>query len=129
MQAKRIIAGQNIDVFARPVMPISSDKTSIAVAFLNKWTAGTPLKVSFKLTDLGLDHPGGYRASDVFTGKDLGFYKPSDSFSGSVNPTGILVVKFTVMTGNKHRYQHQESATGPRSKVNSKTRPNGLTMR
>merc|ERR1712227_815777 len=82
VQAKRIVAGQNIDVYSRPVMPVFGDKTSMTVAFLNKWTAGTPLKVSFKLTDLGP-------------------YKPSDLFSGSVNPTGILVVKFTVMSSNK----------------------------
>ena len=53
--------GQNIDVYSRPVMPTFGDKTSVAVAFLNKWTQGTPLKVSFKLTDLGLDHAAGYR--------------------------------------------------------------------
>ena len=58
------------------------DKTSVAVAFLNKWTAGTnytstfyiiciltlgtPLTVAFTLTQLGLDHPQGYRAVEVF---------------------------------------------------------------
>ena len=26
-------------------MPVYTDKTSVAVAFLNKWTDGTPLKV------------------------------------------------------------------------------------
>ena len=104
-------------MYARPVMPVFGDKTSVAVAFLNKWTAGTPLKVSFKLTDLGMDHPGGYRATDVFSGKDLGVYKPNNSFKGSVNPTGILVIKFTVMSSNKHRHQHQESATSKVSKV------------
>jgi len=102
VQAKRIVAGQNIDVYSRPVMPVFGDKNSVAVAFLNKWTAGTPLKVSFKLTELGLDHPGGYRASDVFTSKDLGSFKPRDIFNGIVNPTGILVVKFSILSNNKY---------------------------
>ena len=36
---------QCFNVKFRPVMPVFGDKSSVAVAFLNKWTAGTPLKV------------------------------------------------------------------------------------
>jgi len=97
IQAKRIIKGKEIDVYSRPVMPVYKGKTSVAVAFLNRWNEGTPLKVKFTLKDLGLDHPGGYQAFEIFTGKKLGSYKPGDSFSGSVNPTGILLVRFNVM--------------------------------
>merc|ERR1711892_1302782 len=94
IQAKRIIKGKEIDVYSRPVMPVYKGKTSVAVAFLNRWNEGTPLEVKFTLKDLGLDHPGGYQAFEIFTGKKLGSYKPGDSFSGSVNPTGILLVRF-----------------------------------
>ena len=94
VQAKRIIKGQNIDVYSRPVFPVHHGKTSVAVAFLNKWTAGTPLKVSFKLSDLGMDNAGGYRATEVFSGDDLGFFKPEDTFREDVKPTGILLVNF-----------------------------------
>ena len=111
-----LTAGQNIDVYSRPVMPTFGDKTSVAVAFLNKWTQGTPLKVSFKLTDLGLDHATGYRASDVFTGQDLGLFKPDDTFNDSVNPTGILVVKFSIISSNKHKYF--DATVSSSSKVN-----------
>ena len=65
----------------------------MAVAFLNKKTAGT-LKAVFKLSDLGLDNAGGYRATEIFSGKDLGLFKPEDTFVYDVNPTGILMVKF-----------------------------------
>ena len=70
-------------------MPALGSSTSVVVAFLNKWTAGTPLKVSLKLSsDLGLDNPGGYKATDVIQGLDLGLFKNGDTFKGSVNPTG-----------------------------------------
>ena len=85
----------------RPVMPVLGSRTSVAVAFLNKWTAGTPLKVSLKLTSAnGLDNPGGYRATDVIQGKDLGLYKPGDTFNASVNPTGkwIIQSKFSMLS-------------------------------
>ena len=45
----------------------------MCVAFLNKWTAGTPLGVAFTLGQLGLDHPGGYRAVEVFSGQEVGW--------------------------------------------------------
>ena len=98
VQAKRIIKGQNIDVYSRPVFPVHNGKNSMAVAFLNRWTAGTPLKVSFKLSALGLDNAGGYRATEIFSGKDLGFFTPDDTFSDAVNPTGILLVKFSLVS-------------------------------
>ena len=70
-------------------MPVLGSRTSVTVAFLNKWTAGTPLKVSLKLSSAtGLDNPGGYRATDVIRGKDLGLFKSGDTFNASVNPTG-----------------------------------------
>merc|ERR1712142_246872 len=97
VQAKRIIKGTNIDVYSRPIMPVYSGKTSVAIAFLNRWNEGTPLKVKFSLKDLGLDHPSGYQAYDIFTGSKVGTYKPTDTFSGSVNPTGILLLRFNVL--------------------------------
>ena len=31
-------------------------------------------------------------------------YGPGDTFTSSVNPTGILVVKFSVLAGGRHRH-------------------------
>jgi hypothetical protein len=41
----------------------------------------------------GLDHPAGYRAVDLFTGRTLGSFRPGDTFAGTVNPTSILLVR------------------------------------
>ena len=117
VQAKRIIAGQNIDVYSRPVFPVHNGASSVAVAFLNKWTAGTPLKVSFKLSDLGMDHPGGYRATEIFTGDDLGYFKPGDTFTGAVNPTGILLVKFSLLSSHHQRLTETDAETQPEIEI------------
>jgi len=100
-QAKRILAQEHIHVYTRPVMPLYKEKTSVAVAWLSRWTEGTPLKVSCNLTSLGLDHPAGYSATDLFTGRDLGVFKPEDTFTGSVNPTSILLVRFNILPGER----------------------------
>jgi len=97
IQAKRLVAQQHIHVYSRPVMPLYKGKASVAVAWLSRWTEGTPLKVSCTLSSLGLDHPAGYAATDLFTGVQLGTFKPSDTFSSSVNPTSILLVKFNIL--------------------------------
>ena len=117
VQAKRVISGQNIDVYSRPVFPVHGSLTSLAVAFLNKWTAGTPLKVNFKLSGLGLDYDGGYRATEIFSGDDLGYFKPGDTFTGSVNPTGILLVKFSLMSSPRQRLTRTETETGPEIEI------------
>jgi len=97
IQAKRLVAQQHIHVYSRPVMPLYNGKASVAVAWLSRWTEGTPLKISCTLSSLGLDHPAGYAATDLFTGVELGTFKPSDTFSSSVNPTSILLVKFNIL--------------------------------
>merc|ERR1719154_908935 len=97
VQAKRIIKKEDIHVFTRPVTPVYQGNTSMAVAFLNRWTQGTPLEVKSTLNTLGLTHPGGYQAFEVFSGRNLGMFKPNDTFSGSVNPTGVLLIRFNVI--------------------------------
>merc|ERR1711970_921367 len=47
VQAKRIIKEQYINVFTRPLMPVYQGNTSMAIALLNRWNQGTPLKVKF----------------------------------------------------------------------------------
>lgn len=69
-------------------MFVVKDKYSVAVGFLNRWTSGTPIRVSFSLHALGLDHPNGYAATDIFGGKPLGKFGPADIFTADVNPTG-----------------------------------------
>ena len=93
VQAKRIYKGTYIDVFSRPLSPDHRGKHSVAVAFLNRKTAGVHRAV-FKLSDLGLMSKTGFRATDIFSGKDLGSFKAQDTFRGDVKPTGILMVKF-----------------------------------
>ena len=92
VQAKRIYKGQNIDVFRKPVSKDHNGREAVALAFLNKRNAGT--KAVFKLSELGLMSKAGFRATDIFSGKDLGSFKPEDTFRGAVNPLGILLVKF-----------------------------------
>jgi hypothetical protein len=50
--------------------------------------AATWIVVSMTLHSLGLDHPAGYSAVEVFSGTSLGTFQPSDTFTGDVNPTG-----------------------------------------
>ena len=93
VQAKRIYKGTYIEVYSRPLYPDHNGKKSVAVAFLNKKTSGTQ-KAVFKLSELGLNSKAGYRATDIFSGKQLGTFKPRDTFRHDVNPTGILLVQF-----------------------------------
>ena len=100
----------------RPLSPDHNGKKSVAVAFLNKKTSGTQ-KAVFKLSDLGLDNAGGYRATEIFSGKDLGYFKPGDTFTGAVNPTGILLVKFSLLSSHHHRLTETDAETQPEIEI------------
>ena len=73
-------------------------KYSVGVGFLNRWSAGTPIRVSTPLHALGLDHPAGYAATDIFAGKSLGTFKPGDTFVADVNPTGRIYFELVNQT-------------------------------
>ena len=66
------------------------NKYSVAIGFLNRWTSGTPIRVSFALSELGLNHPSGYSAFDIFSGKPLGNFSPKSTFTADVNPSGTV---------------------------------------
>ena len=53
----------DVQIWTKPVMPSGS----VAFAFLNTGTGGTPSKVSLKLSDLGLK--GSYGECNLFTEK------------------------------------------------------------
>ena len=110
VQATRILRQGYIEVYSKPVLPSYQDKYSVAIGFLNRWTSGTPIRVSFTLSALGLDHPSGYSAFDIFERKPLGNFSPKSTFSADVNPSGFLLVKFDSISylgvgGRKVRYR------------------------
>ena len=70
-------------------------KYSYAVGVLNRWAAGTPIRVSVTLKSLGLDNVGGCLVTDVFSGKRLGSFSPEDTFTVDVNPTGNFMNSFS----------------------------------
>ena len=75
----------------KPVVP----KGSVAIAFLYVREDGGPFIAKYKLTDLGLNSTSGYSIQEVFQSKTLGNYKPQQTFSCHVNPTGVYLIKVT----------------------------------
>ena len=85
-QGKRIMMSGHIQIWTRPVMPTGS----VAFAFLNFGTGGMPATVSATLNSMGMTRPGGYNITDVFTSAGMGSFRPSQTFSTKVNPTGVF---------------------------------------
>lgn len=77
-----------MEIWVKPIQPSVGSERSAAVAFLNRRTDGTPTRVSVVLSDIGLAYKDGYQVHELFDGKELGFYKPSDKFAVMVNPSG-----------------------------------------
>jgi len=55
--------------------------------------SNVPQKVSAKLSDLGLNSASGYNVTEVFDDKFIGTFKPNDSLTVVVNPSGVFFGK------------------------------------
>ena len=69
-------------------MPTYHGNFSAAVAITYRGNDGTPVEVSFKPAQYGLDYVGGYRVIDLFTGENLGSKTANQIVSFKVNPNG-----------------------------------------
>lgn len=100
IQGKRVSAVQNIEVWIRPVLPVSeSGHHSYAVAFVSQRQDGFPYEVSMKLSEFQLDYPIGYQVQDLFEMEKSAKtnYTSEDVFEVRVNPSGVQFYKFTIL--------------------------------
>jgi len=77
-----------VEIWIKSVEPSSGADRSAAVVFLNRRTDGTPTRVSVILRDIGLTSVFGYNVEELFDGLNLGVYRPDDSLTVIVNPSG-----------------------------------------
>jgi alpha-N-acetylgalactosaminidase len=96
IQGRRIYKDRGIEIWARPITPVVRADFSYAIVFLNRRTDGTPSEVSVINRELGLTHELGYRVDDLYTNKDYGILSPDDKITVDVNPSGCVMLRFTV---------------------------------
>ena len=71
---------------------------SYAVAIIYTKQSGYPVHVSVRLGDIGLANTQGYSVTEVFEGQSMGHYSPTSNFTTYVNPSGIFMVRATVVS-------------------------------
>nr|CAH0113308.1 unnamed protein product [Daphnia galeata] len=98
VQGRRIYKKSGVEIWIKSVEPSSAPDRSAAIVFLNRRTDGTPTRVSVILRDIGLTSLFGYKVEELFDGLNLGVYRPDDSLTVIVNPSGVVMVKCTVQT-------------------------------
>lgn len=88
IQGRRIYKHKGIEIWSRPITPISQTYYSYAVAFVNRRTDGTPSDVAVSLKELGLQSPAGYRVEDLYEDVNYGVLSPNTKIKVKVNPSG-----------------------------------------
>ncbi|XP_070552525.1 alpha-N-acetylgalactosaminidase-like isoform X1 [Ptychodera flava] len=85
---KRVIQKNKVEVWTKELY-----NKNYATVFLNRRTDGMPYSFSITLADMGydtaLDH---YSLRDVFYHKPLGYYGINDTFTATINPSGVVMV-------------------------------------
>ncbi|XP_064606127.1 LOW QUALITY PROTEIN: alpha-N-acetylgalactosaminidase-like [Liolophura sinensis] len=87
IQGKRLVTEGAIEVWARPILPHGS----VAFAVLSKSTGGTPTTMGLTLKSLGLSHKQGYNVTEAFDGFAVGMFRPKDTITIQVDPTGVFL--------------------------------------
>lgn len=77
-----------IQVWTRPILP----RGSYAIATIFTKTIGYPIKISTKLSDIGLRSSRGYNITEVFDDIFQGEFKLNQNYTRRINPTDIDLV-------------------------------------
>ena len=82
-------------------MPTFNGNMSAAVAIMNSGEDGTPAKVTFTPSSLGLTHPGGYIVKEAFENTNMGSVLPDTEIQVMVNPTGGMKITLKISVPKK----------------------------
>ncbi|XGW35641.1 hypothetical protein V3C99_019109 [Haemonchus contortus] len=91
-----MLSNDNTGVYVKPVMPREVSDTSFAIAVVNKHLF-TTYTVKFALNKVGMNRATGYQIKDLWSGQDMGIFKPTDTFTANVPATGVAMFKATIV--------------------------------
>jgi len=97
VQGRRIYKKDGIEMWSRSVLPVRGQFRSHALVFFSQRVDGTPSEVATTLRELGMTSPDGYFTEDVFDGQSYGVLFPEDRLQLDVNPSGVVMLRFSVM--------------------------------
>ncbi|KAK6026764.1 alpha-galactosidase [Ostertagia ostertagi] len=91
-----MLSNDNTAVYVKPVMPREVSDTSFAIAVVNKHLSVT-YTIKFALNKVGMNHEAGYQIKDLWSGQDMGVFKPTDTLTVQVPATGAAMFKATIV--------------------------------
>jgi len=80
-------------VWTRPITPPGS----YAIAAVYSKQQGYPIHVTLPLSAVQLNATQGYNVTEVFDNIPVGFLKPNQNLTYIVNPSGICLLRATLM--------------------------------
>jgi hypothetical protein len=81
-------------LWVKPIVP----KGSLAIVFFNTRILGSGTPIRTAASDIGMSNPKGYRVTEVFTGKDLGIFKPETNLTARVFTTDAYMIVCHVLS-------------------------------
>nr|ATU82754.1 secreted Glycoside hydrolase-like protein [Pristhesancus plagipennis] len=98
IQGLRIYKQDDIEVWARKVMPAFLNNYSYAIAFCNMRNDGLPYRFTISLERIQLLHENGYKLKDLYTNEEMnGIYHPKSNLTIRINPSGVVFLKATML--------------------------------
>ncbi|XP_037568676.1 alpha-N-acetylgalactosaminidase-like [Dermacentor silvarum] len=110
---RRIVSVNGIEVWARPVTPVTDEGfPSAAIVLFNRRHIGGPVRVTLQLTSIGLNYPHGYKVWDLYDPHaSKVVFKPFDDIPATVNPSGVVMLRAEPVPAPRPPPQQQPSGT------------------
>jgi len=100
IMGKLVVNATNVGIYLKPMTPVD-EKTgdhSYALVFFNRNPKEKADVTIQALSKLGLNHAMGYFAENLYTDEKYGVLYPKDPFNAKVNPTGVVMLKLTIVS-------------------------------
>ncbi|XP_053399399.1 alpha-galactosidase A-like isoform X2 [Mercenaria mercenaria] len=92
--ATKVWEFKGLQLWVKPIMP----KGSLAIVFFNTNAFGSGSAISSAAGDIGMTDSRGYQVTEVFTGKDLGTFKPDTKLKTRVFTTDAYMIVCKILS-------------------------------
>lgn len=94
VMATKVWEFNKLQLWVKPILP----KGSVAIVFFNENNFGSGTPLSTPAGDLGMTDPKGYQVTEVFSGRNMGIYKPDTKLNLRVFPNDAYMMVCDILS-------------------------------
>jgi len=98
VMGRLIVNNTWVGIYLKAMTPVDGQFHSYSIVFFNRHRTDPATVTLTALSKIGLNFERGYYAENLFTDEKYGILYPNSRFDTKVNPTGVVMLKLTVVS-------------------------------